>query len=141
MGDLLYGILQKFGYSHPLHPIFTHLVIGPVIAALLISLFAWIFNKPQGMRTARHLTVFAFVMWFFTAAMGLIDWQHFYSAQRMTAITMKMILASILFIVLLSTILVNRRLPVESRLPIILYAVSTLCVIGLGFYGGNIVYG
>ncbi len=141
VGNFVYGIFGALGYTHPFHPVLTHLVVGPVIAAFLISLFGWIFKRPGLLRTARHLTVFAFVLWFFTAAMGFIDWQHFYSEQVMTPIIMKMILAGVLFVVLLATILLNRRLPMDSKYPILLYAASTICVLGLGYFGGNLVYG
>ena len=141
MGNFIYNTLGSVGFTDPLHPILTHLVIGPVIAALLIALFAWIFNKPAGFRTARHLTVFSFVMWFFTVAMGFLDWKHFQSGQLIHAIIMKFILASVLFLILLATILVNRRLPLESKIPIIFYALSTACVLALGYYGGSLVYG
>jgi len=141
MGDFVYRIFNALGYSHPFHPVLTHLVIGSVIAAFLLSLWGWIFKKPILYQTARHLTVLAFVMWFFTAAMGVIDWQHFYSGELLPAIKMKMILASVLFVILLSTILVNRKLPSESRIPIILYALSTACVLGLGYFGGSLVFG
>ena len=141
MASSVYGIFQAIGYTHPFHPVLTHLVVGPVVAAFLIAVVAWIARKPALLRTPQHLTVVAFVMWFFTAGMGLLDWQHFYDGRLVPSIVAKMILAGALFLLLLSTMLVNRRLPVESRIPIILYSASTICVGGLGYFGGNLVYG
>ena len=141
MANFVYGIFKAIGYGHPFHPVLTHLVIGPVIAAFLLSLVAWIFRRPVLFRTARHLNVFAFVMWFFTVGMGILDWQEFYDAQMLSAIIAKMILAGVLFLVLLATVLVNRKIPADSKIPIILYALSTCCVMGLGYFGGSLVFG
>lgn len=141
MGNFIYNIMQAIGYGHPIHPILVHLVIGPVVAAFLIGLASMIFRRPAWLITSRHLNVFAFLFWFITVPMGIIDWQHFYNGQVMTAIIWKLILAGVLFLVLLATILVNRRLPNDSKIPVIFYGVSTLLVVGLGYFGGSLVYG
>jgi len=141
MGNFIYSIFGALGYTHPFHPVLVHLVIGPVIAAFLIALAGWIWNRDAFLRTARHLTVFAFILWFFTVFMGITDWQHFMGGAPVPAITAKLILAGVLFLLLLATILVNRRLPVSSRIPIIFYTLSTLTVAGLGYFGGQLVYG
>lgn len=141
MLNFFYNALKSIGYGHPIHPVLVHLVIGPVVAAFLIGLASLIFRKPGWLRTCRHLNVFSFVAWFFTFPAGIMDWQHFYGGQAMTAITIKLILASILFFVLLATLIVNRRLEPESKIPIYFYGVSTALVIGLGYFGGNLVYG
>ena len=137
----IYSFLSSIGYSHPLHPILVHLVIGPVIAAFLIALASLVFRRPTWLRTARHLNVFAFITWFVTVPLGIADWQHFYGGQIMTAIIAKLILAGVLFVVLLATIFVNRSLPVEHKFPIVMYGISTLLVLGLGYFGGNLVFG
>jgi uncharacterized membrane protein len=141
MGNLIYGILEKFGYGHPLHPVLVHLVIGPIIAGFVLALVAWIFRKPALFRTARHLSVFAFVCWFFTAGMGIVDWTYIYKSAGMMEITAKAILTAILFIFLLGTIILQRMLKDDSKIPIIFYGLAVVCVILLGFFGGNIVYG
>ncbi len=140
--DIIYGIAKAVGYAHPIHPVLTHLVIGPVLVAFVFAVLGWIFMKPTLRHAARLLTVFAFVLWFFTFAMGLIDWRHFYGGSlAIFEIRMKLILAGVLFLLLLATIALNRRLPEGSRIPLILYTLSALTVIGLGYYGGSLVFG
>ena len=46
MFDFIYEMLQKFGYTHPLHPTLTHLPIGLVLAAFVFGLIAIVFRKP-----------------------------------------------------------------------------------------------
>jgi uncharacterized membrane protein len=141
MPGLFYAILKALGYTHPFHPVLTHLVIGPVIAALLFALIGWIFSKPVLYKTAHQLTWFAFVFWFFTVIVGIFDWLQFYNGELLFAIQMKMIFAGVLFFLLLGAILIKRRLPEGSKIPIIFYGASVLDVLVIGFFGGNLVFG
>jgi uncharacterized membrane protein len=140
MDNLIYGPLESLGYGHPLHPVIVHLVIGPVAAALLAGVAGWIFNKPKLFTTARHMTVVAFVFWFFAVGMGVIDWIHFYHAAPVFAIFVKTIGAGVLFLLLLTNILLFNKFKEESRVPFIFYAASLVCVMVIGFFGGNLVY-
>ncbi|HET6487186.1 MAG TPA: DOMON domain-containing protein [Spirochaetia bacterium] len=141
IANLFYVVLGALGYGHPFHPVLTHLVVGPVLVAFLLGLIAWIFRRPVLHQTARHLTVFSLVAWFFTVAVGILDWVHFYGADLgIFEIRMKLILASALLVVLIGTLVLHRRVPKESSAPVIAYAVSALLVVLLGYYGGNLVY-
>jgi uncharacterized membrane protein len=140
--DIIYGIAKGIGYRHPIHPILTHLVIGPVLLAFAFAVIGRIFEKPALEKSARPITVFAFVLWFFTFIQGIIDWKRFYGGSLgIFEIRMKLILAGVLFALLLGTMIANRRLKEGSRIPLVLYTLSAAVVVALGFYGGNLVYG
>lgn len=142
MDTAFYNILQAIGYGHPLHPVLTHLVIGPVIAALLFALLGWFANKPVFLRTARHMTGLAFIFWFLAVAVGVLDWVHFYGASvDIPQIQIKVIFALILLVILVTTLVVNRFSPENSKRPIILYLLAVVCVIVIGFEGGDLVFG
>ena len=141
MPDAIYAFLTAVGYPHPLHPILTHITIGSVIGAVLFAVVGWIWRRPVLWTTARHAIVLAFISAFFTAGMGLVDWQHFYAGAPLTAITVKIIASAVLVVLLLATILVTRRLPAGSKLPLLFYLLAFANVIVLGFFGGNLVYG
>jgi uncharacterized membrane protein len=140
LDNVIYGIFQAFGYGHPFHPVLVHLVIGPVLAAFILFLVGLIFKKPALYRTARHMTVLAFVCWFFTVGMGVIDWIHFYKSAQLTEIIIKSITSGILFIILLSVIMLRRRLNVESKINLVFYSAAVAAVLVLGFFGANLVY-
>jgi len=140
MDTLLYNVLQAVGYGHPLHPVLTHLVIGPVIAALLFSLVGWLFKRPVFLRTARHMVGLAFVFWFFAVGIGILDWMHFFHAETsIPQIQIKAITAGILFLILLTTLLLNRKWPEDSKRPIALYFLAVVCVVILGFEGAELI--
>jgi len=141
MADLFYQLLVFIGYEHPLHPVLTHLVVGPVIAAFIFELIG-VFKKNSALRNAAwYLTLLSFVFWFFTVSIGLIDWSHFYNMSRVTDITIKIILSGVLVTILITRILLKKRLAEDSIVPLILLGLATLNVAALGFFGGNLVFG
>lgn len=142
MADALYGFLQLFGYGHPLHPVIVHLVIGPVIAALLFYLAAWLFKKPALYRTARHLTVLSLIMWFPAVTMGVLDWLHFYGGSfSMADILYKSVGAGLLLLLLLGNIFLFKKIKPESQVHLVLYLAAAITVGFIGIMGGEIVYG
>lgn len=141
LADAFYAVFQAIGYDHPIHPLLVHITIGTVTAAFLFSYIGWIFKKPVLYTTARHAINLAAIAYLFTAALGLLDWQHSYSLAWGINIEMKIIFAALLGIALLITFLTNRRIDQESKIDQLFYLVCFVCVVGLGFFGGNIVYG
>ena len=71
MIESIYQILEKIGYTHPLHPPVTHLPAGLIIGAFLFSLVAWIFNRKNLAQTARHCLGLALIMAVPTILLGL----------------------------------------------------------------------
>ena len=141
LSSLFYAPLKALGYDHPVHPVLVHITIGSVTAAFLLSFIGWIFAKSVLYRSARHVINIAAIAYLFTAAVGFLDWDHNYQLAWGINIEMKLILASILGVLLLATFLTNRLVAEESKLHQLLYLLCFLSVVGLGFFGGNIVYG
>ena len=140
MSNLVYGLLEKVGYFHPLHPILVHITVGTVIAAFLFALGGWIFGRTGFYTTARHIIVLSFFSWFLTFIMGLIDWSHYYGGEMFGTIQMKIILAIVLLALLGAVIGVNRKVSADSKISLILYALCVVVVVALGFYGAELVY-
>jgi mono/diheme cytochrome c family protein len=141
MTDLLYQILAKIGYTHPLHPPMTHVVVGMVIGAFVFSLGARILRRPTLMLTARHCIVLALISFIPTVLLGYLDWRHYYGGAWLFPIKMKLALAAILLVLLLIADLHGRK---AERKPGRIVLICTLCFINvttLGYFGGQLVFG
>lgn len=142
MTDLFYGLLGLVGFAHPIHPVLITMVVGPVIASFLFIAIAFFLKKPDFYRTGRQLTVVAFIFWFPTVAVGIIDWIHFYGGStNMAEINIKLVLAGILFLLLLGNMLLFKKGKEQPLIPLVLMLLSTANVSALGYYGGDIVFG
>jgi len=141
MIELIYQILAKFGYTHPLHPTLTHLTIGMTMGAFIFLLGSLIFRKAHLAQTARHCMVLAFIGAVPTVLLGLMDWQHFYGGTLLFPIKMKLALAGILIVFLVLAVIFGLLGQSLSKTLISLYALCLINVIGLGFFGGELVYG
>ncbi len=105
MIEFIYHTLTKFGYTHPLHPILTHVPIGMVMGAFLFMLVPLIFRRTNLAQTARNCTVLALIAAVPTALLGIMDWLHFYGGSLLFPIKMKLILAAILIIFLILAVI------------------------------------
>ncbi|MEF8823069.1 MAG: DUF2231 domain-containing protein [Desulfohalobiaceae bacterium] len=137
----LYESLSALGYSHPLHPTLTHLTMGMVIGALIFGLISQITRFARFAPTARHCHALALIAIVPTAILGIMDWIHFYGAQAMTPIIVKMVLATACLGVLIAAAVRQRR-DTEKKAPALsLYLLAFVLVVGLGYFGGEIVFG
>jgi cytochrome c2 len=141
MIESIYKTLTALGYTHPLHPTLTHLTIGMVMGAFLFVVLALIFNRESLARTARHCSVLALVAAVPTALLGLMDWQHFYGGSLLLPIEMKIFLAAVLIVLLFIAVIFGFFGERFSRFLVLLYLLCMLTVIGLGYFGGELVYG
>lgn len=141
MIDSLYALLAKMGFTDPLHAPITHLPIGLVIGAFLLFLVAVIFKRKNLILTARHVSILAFIFVFPTILFGVFDWLHFYKGALITPIKFKMVLASALLVLLAAGIIVGSELKVRTAAMMVIYALAVVCVVGLGWFGGKLVYG
>ena len=141
MADALYALLNRIGFTDPLHAMLVHMPIGLVTGAVLFFLVAVLFKKERLVLTARHASILAFIFIFPTVLTGVLDWLHFYRGVMMTPIKAKMILASAATVVLLAGIVLGGRLKLHNITMTVVYALAFVAMVGLGYFGGGLVYG
>lgn len=141
MADFIYAVLVKTGYTHPLHPTITHLPVGLVIAAFVFGFIALLLRKPALAQTARHCSILALISVFPTLLLGVMDWQHFYAGAWLYPIKMKFFLAGAILILLFVAVSVAASPKEGSMKALVLYGLCLVTVVGLGFFGGELVYG
>ena len=138
MPNAIYSLFEAIGYTHPVHPLLVHISVGTVIGTFLFGIVALVLKRPVLWTTARHGVVLSFICSFFTIFMGIMDsiraewWGS-------TTIKIKLVLSGVLVLLLLATILVNRRLPKESPISLIFYTLALANVLALGFLGAGMV--
>jgi uncharacterized membrane protein len=141
MFESIYQILAKIGFTHPLHPPATHLPAGLIIGGFVFALIAWIFNRKNLAQTARHCFILAFVTAIPTILLGLMDWQHRFGGAYLFEFKMKLVLAGILLFLLLVAIIYAALSGTFTKILVAIYALCLVTVIGLGYFGGELVYG
>jgi mono/diheme cytochrome c family protein len=141
MIDVLYQWLARIGFKDPLHAPITHFPIGLAIGALLFFLGALIFSRKSLVLTARHVAILAFLFAFPTILFGVFDWLHFFKGVLLFEIKIKMILAAVVLVVLAVGIVLGSEIKVRTVPLLIVYALASVAVIGLGYFGGRLVYG
>ncbi len=141
MIESIYQTLAKIGYTHPLHPPATHLPAGLIIGAFMFALIAWIFNRKNLAQTARHCIILALIMAVPTMLLGLMDWQHRFGGAYLFEIKMKLVLDGILLILLLVAVVYVALAGAFTKTVVAIYALCLVTVIGLGYFGGELVYG
>jgi cytochrome c2 len=141
MIEFIYQTLTKCGYTHPLHPTLTHVPIGLVIGAFLFALAALIFRWTSLIQTARHCVILAVIVAVPTALLGIMDWQHFYGGALLFPIKMKLVLAGVLLIFLALAVIFGLFGEKFTRVVMALYALCLFSAVGLGYFGGELVYG
>lgn len=138
--DSIYQLLGTMGYNHPIHPTITHLTIGLVMGALIFYLIALLPRYGKYIPTARHCSTLAFLAIFPTVILGLMDWYYYYGANWIFPIKMKVVLAGALALLLLLSIILNIKKSSRSASLLLVYLLSFFTVVGLGYFGGEVVY-
>jgi mono/diheme cytochrome c family protein len=141
MIDFIYQTLAKFGYTHPLHPILIHVPVGMVIGAFLFALTSRIFHSANLAQTARHCIILALIVLLPATLLGIMDWQHFYGGAMLFPIKVKIVLAGLLLVFLILAVVFGRLQEASSRRVFALYLFCLLSAVGLGYFGGELVYG
>jgi uncharacterized membrane protein len=140
MNETLYNLLEKIGYVHPIHPPFTHGPIGAVIVAFCLGLAVLLWRRQSLFLSAYHAVIIALILLIPTVLAGIMDWQHYYSGAWIFPIQMKIGLAISLFILLSTTLIVFRSANSRPSMMIVLFSLCLFNVMGLGYFGGQLVY-
>jgi len=141
MIDSLYELIAKAGFTDPLHAPLTHFPIGLVIGAFLFFLVAVLFGRKDLVVTARHVSILAFLFVFPTILFGVFDWLHFFKGALIAPIKYKMVLASAVLVFLAIGIILGSEVKVRTAPMMVVYALAVVAVVGLGWFGGKLVYG
>jgi uncharacterized membrane protein len=140
MVDSLYSFLASVGFTHPLHPMLTHLPMGLIIAMVVFSLLAVVWQKPAFSQTAFHCSVLALLGVVPVIITGALDWLQFQGGEWNIFIIIKMVLAGVLTLLLAIAVAQKNRGAGEGRM-LLLYLLCLACAGGLGYSGGELVYG
>ncbi|WP_136797962.1 MULTISPECIES: DUF2231 domain-containing protein [Desulfosediminicola] len=137
----LYQFLETMGFSHPLHPIVVHLPMGLVIGAVIFSLTGFVFKNQQLDKTAFHCVVLALIFMVPTLITGALDWAGYQlGSWKEPIIIIKIILALLLTGLLVTAVMAKLKGASSTRM-LVIYLLCMACAGGLGFLGGELVYG
>jgi mono/diheme cytochrome c family protein len=136
-----YVLLKALNYQHPIHPILVHVTVGSIAAAFLLATLGYARSKPDMRRAAWYCMIIALAFVITKAMTGLTGWWRSYSAAMIFPFQMKLILASTLSGLLLVGFLVGRRSGGKASFMVLVYTLCFMAVAGLGYFGGEIVYG
>ena len=75
-----------------------------------------------------------------TVIAGFLDWQHFFGATLSTLIIIKFVLAFVLTVLLAYSVFLSMKGGTPKQL-FFVYALCLACAGGLGFSGGELIYG
>jgi len=140
MVNSFYALLESVGFTHPLHPVMTHLPIGMVIGMLLFGLLGLKWKDKHFALASYYCSVVALISIFPTAFLGILDWLKFFYGEWYPLIIVKMTL-SVILTVLLAVSIILRNKGVAHKKVVIVYILCMACAGGLGYSGGDLVYG
>lgn len=136
----LYELLEAIGFTHPLHPVVVHIPMGMVIGALLFAVAGMVWKKPSLTQTAHHCVVMALLFIVPTLITGFLDWQGKLGGGWEALIIIKIILGLVLTGLLTFAVILKHQ-GAEPKKLLIVYLLCMACAGGLGFSGGELVYG
>ncbi len=140
MTEFIFGLLESVGFTHPLHPAATHIPMGMVMGCFFFGLITLVIKQHDLRKTALHCSILALIFTIPTIFAGILDWQYFYGGTYQPLIIIKMVLAAFLIILLSVSIKMNLNQATAKSL-FTIYFLCLACVTGLGFSGGELVYG
>ena len=141
MVEVIFEFLNKIGFTHPLHPALTHIPMGMVMGAVAFRLASFIPKFRILARTGYHCVILGILGIFPTAFTGYLDWQHTYGGTWEFLIILKMVLAVVLTIVLITIAVIDDPENPKFDKKTFFYILTVLLAIGLGFSGGELQYG
>ena len=142
MIDFIYELFAKLGYPKPLHPSMTHMPEGLVVAIFILVLIAVLFRRNM-LSSSAYLRLLVLTLFFSLIAIisGYMDWQHYYAGAWLTPIKIKLVLSGVLIVLLILCLLHGLRTEGESISRLAMYALCFVTVVGLGYFGGELIWG
>jgi uncharacterized membrane protein len=139
--SFFYTVISQLGYRHPLHPTQVHFPVGLIFGAFVLGVLGKVRRQPRFSRAAWYFLVIAMIWILPTVLTGFMDWRHFFAGAWLFPFAVKYMLASVLIILMAVAVFIGLRRGVESNGMVAVYALCLLTVAGLGFFGGELVYG
>jgi len=141
----IYGLMHLIGYRHPIHPVLVHLPIGLIIGSVVLVFAAPYFKNRVLDRAAFYTLILAFLFYFPTVFMGILDWQYSYAGAWIFVIQMKLAFSALLFVLLSWAVYLSLKNRVEdgavsSGWNKTVHVLMFVNVVILGYFGGNLVY-
>lgn len=141
MTEMIFDFLNSIGFLHPVHPAFTHIPMGMVMGAVAFRFGAFLPRLKFLGKTGYHCVILGLLGLPPTIITGYLDWQHRYAGEWQTLIIVKMVLAVLLGI--LMAVIAMKDDPENPALnkKTGFYALMLLVAVGLGFSGGELIFG
>ena len=140
MVENLYLFLEKVGFAHPLHPMLTHVPMGMIIGMVVFSMLGLILRNENFAQTAFHCSVLALLSVVPVIGAGILDWLHLMEGDWSVFIKIKMILGVLLTLLLLVSVVLKSKDTTPVKM-LLIYLLCLACAGGLGYSGGELVYG
>ncbi len=140
MVENLYSFLENIGFAHPLHPVMTHAPMGMIIGMLLFGVLALFWKDKHFSLVAYYCSVVALITVLPTAFLGILDWINFLEGEWITLIIIKMVLTVVLTFLLLISVILRKKGATPQKL-VLFYFLCMACAGGLGYSGGELVFG
>ena len=141
MTEVIFGFLNSIGFTHPIHPAFTHIPMGMVIGAVVFRLASFLPRMKMLARTGYHCVILALLGIAPTIFTGYLDWQHRFGGNWEFLIVLKMVLAGVLTVLLLLTAIKDDPENRGFHRRTAWYLLMMVVAIGLGYSGGELQYG
>ena len=138
MTEIIFEFLNKIGFTHPLHPAFTHIPMGMVMGAVIFRLASFLPKLRFLAKTGYHCVILGLLGIFPTVFAGYLDWQHTFGGTWDFLIILKITLAVVLTILLATiTFIDDPENPRFDKITLF-YFLTMVVAIGLGFSGGEL---
>jgi uncharacterized membrane protein len=137
--DLLYQLLEKMGYTHPIHPPLTHVPMGLVIGVFIFVWVAVLFRHTMLPQLAyNRIVLLTLIFSLPTILLGYTDWVFFYEGAWSFPIKVKLAFSGVLLILLVIALISDRKAEAETRSTLTVYTLCFLTVAILGYFGGQL---
>lgn len=139
--SFFYTMINQLGYHHPFHPTQVHFPVGLILGSFILGIAGKLRHHPTLGKAALYCQALALIWILPTVISGFMDWRHYYGGAFLVPFTMKFLLATFLTIFLAIGVFIGFRRGSESIGVLVTYTLSLISVVGLGFFGGELVYG
>jgi len=140
MIESFYNFLAALGITHPIHPIVVHVPMGMVIGAVAFALADLKWTDKHFAQSAYHCILLALISVVPVYIAGLLDWQHIFAGDMSKWIIIKLILGVVLT-ALLAFAVIEKNKGASDKKMLTIYLVCLAVIGGLGFSGGELLYG